>query len=223
MYGSYPYGRQPYDNVILAASGGGSVTGTLATTEAADIAAFSGSVLVSGTLSTTESPDIALFSGTVGNIISGTFATTEATDTAAFSGSVLVSGTLVTTDGTDTASFSGSVLVSGTFATTEGSDVTSFSGSVTSAITGTWASTESPDICNFQQQLAVGGLWKAGMEELSKHHTSETYPNRYPTQDINIKHSASILSTAGGHARAASLSPWKRSAIATIAAKARWK
>lgn len=44
-----------------------------------------------------------------------------------------------------------------------------------------------------------------------------------PYVQPDIAHSASILSTAGGHARAASLTAKQRTNIATIAAKARWK
>lgn len=71
--------------------------------------------------------------------------------------------------------------------------------------------------------VTLGGRWKKGLQALEKRN-SETYPKRYPQNlDPGIKHSAYVLSKAGGHARAESLSPKQRSSIASIAAKVRWK
>lgn len=182
--------------MLAPPSGGGTVTGTLATTEAADIAAFNGSV-----------------------VVSGSFVTTEAIDTASFAGTVIVSGSLITTEAADTAAFNGTVLVTGTFATTEGADTASFSGSVTTSISGSFAITEAPDTADFEQFiLIVGGKshWQKGMEEKYK---STPKP---ADLDSLLKKAASHMSSLGGHARAKSLTATQRSSIATKAANTRW-
>ena len=56
----------------LLAPTGGAVTGTLATTEAKDVAAFTGTAGVAGTLATTEAQDVAAFNATFA--ITGTLA-----------------------------------------------------------------------------------------------------------------------------------------------------
>lgn len=196
-------------------------TGTLDATETPDTAAFTGSVVVSGTLAVTEETDTAAFVGTVGNVTSGTLAVTETPDTAAFTGSVVVSGTVAVTESPDTAAFAGGVLVSGTLAVTEGQDTAAFVGVVASAITGTLAVTEAQDTALFVE-LAIGGTQLKG--QLFKPKVSQTYSKHYPASvQQKIKLSAQVLSTAGGHARAASLTAKQRSNIATHAANTRWK
>lgn len=204
-----------------AFSGGVLVSGSLAVTETTDISAFSGDILVSGSLSVTETQDVSVFSGTVGNVTTGTLAVTEGSDTSAFSGGVLVSGSLSVTEGSDTSSFSGGVLVSGTLSVTEGQDTSSFSGSVTTQITGTLSVTETGDTSNFLQMLGGGKYrWNDDYDKSVKRTVVQTQ-TRYLHEDI--KKSAQVLSSLGGHARAASLTPKQRTNIATVAAKARWR
>lgn len=90
-------------------------TGTLATTEGLDSAAFAGTAswpAITGTLATTEATDRASFSGIdAWAAITGSLAATETPDSAAFAGSVtwpLVAGSLATTEATDVAAFTGS-------------------------------------------------------------------------------------------------------------------
>lgn len=53
---------------------------------------------------------------------------------------------------------------------------------------------------------------------------SHTYDKWYPEADRKALHkSARILATAGGHARAAALTPQQRTQIAMKAANTRWK
>lgn len=94
-------------SLLLALQGDGSVTGTLAATEAQDVAAFTAQVVVEGALATTEAQDIAAFTAEV--IVSGALATSEAQDTAAFTGNVIVSGTLAATEAQDIAEFDAEV------------------------------------------------------------------------------------------------------------------
>lgn len=200
-----------------AFAGGVIVSGSLAVTEGADTAAFAGTIgdVVSGTLAATESADTASFAGSV--VVSGSLSTTEGIDTAAFSGSVVVSGSLTTTENQDTAVFTGSVEISGSLAVTEGQDTAIFSGTVASSLTGTLAATEAPDALFFYEQTG-GGIWrwKEGMEAL---HVKRNAPAMPP----EFKKAAQVMSSAGGHARAASLTPKQRTVIARNAAQARWK
>jgi hypothetical protein len=129
-----------------AAAGGGSVTGTLASTEASDTLAATGSVLVTGTLASNEGADSLAAAGSV--LVSGTLAAAEAADTLTASGTVAngVVGTMAITEGGDTLAGTGSVLVSGTLAQTEGADTLAADGAVIgSPISGTLAVTEEPD------------------------------------------------------------------------------
>jgi hypothetical protein len=129
------------------------ITGTLDTTEAADIAAFVGQVVIAATFDTTEAPDVAAFNGTVA--WTGTLATTEAQDVAAFTGTVAWTGTLATTEAPDIAAFTGSAAWIGTLATTEAADVAAFNGTV--AWTATLAVTEATDIAAFTGSAAWTG------------------------------------------------------------------
>jgi hypothetical protein len=94
---------------------------------------------------------------------------------------------------------------------------------------GTLAATESPDTCLFigSVDFAVGGksTGHAGWRE--KHH-KEHIPHLPPRQyiqvhPITLKEAAAHLASAGGNARAASLSATRRTQIATNAANTRWK
>jgi Concanavalin A-like lectin/glucanases superfamily len=149
------------------------ITGTFATTEAADVAAFVGDVVIVAALATTEAPDVAAFNGTV-TTLTGTLATTEAPDVAAFNGTVAWNATLATTEAPDVAAFAGIAGWTGTLATTEAPDVAAFSGTVAwtavlatteaqdvaafngiATWTGTLATTEAPDIAAFSGQAVI--------------------------------------------------------------------
>ena len=67
-------------------AGAGTITGTMAATEGADVAAFTGDVVVQGDLAATEGADVAAFAGDV--VVQGDLDVTEGADTAEFSGTV---------------------------------------------------------------------------------------------------------------------------------------
>jgi hypothetical protein len=113
-----------------AIAGSTSITGTLATTNAADTLSASGGVLVSGTLATTNAADTLSASG--GVLVSGTLAYTNAADTLSASGTVTdntITGTLAYTNASDTLAASGAVEISGSLAVTNANDTASASGS----------------------------------------------------------------------------------------------
>lgn len=137
-----------------AGAGGGAVTGTLAGTDGADLAAFSGSHTapsVTGTLSATDGADSAAFSGSHTQNATGTLAATDGADLGAFTGAERFIGTLAATDGADSAAFSGSSVngVSGTLAATDGADLAAFVGTQTVVATGTLAATDGADSAAF--------------------------------------------------------------------------
>lgn len=73
------------------------------------------------------------------------------------------------------------------------------------------------DIGSPTPDATVGGKswkWKEGVKRLQLHRHS---------LDVSVKKAAAVMSKAGGHARAASLTSTQRSNIASTAAKARWK
>ena len=98
---------------VAPAAGGGGITGTLATTEAADVAALTGDVIITGTIAATESADTAAFSGG-STPVTGDLDATEASDTAAAAGTVrnprLVIGPLKNNTGTLLASETGATV-----------------------------------------------------------------------------------------------------------------
>ena len=122
------------------------VVGTLATTEAKDVAAFNTTFAITGILAAIEGQDTAAFTGS-GVAPSGTLAVTEAPDTAAFTGNAVYSGTLAVTEAQDTGSFAGTVSLpaSGTLAVTEAPDAASFTGSAIGVPVGILATIELPD------------------------------------------------------------------------------
>lgn len=97
------YPKFDFAQSLATASGGGAVSGTLATTDTTDIAAFLGTVDIQGILSAIENPDVASFLGNF--ITSGTLSVTELSDIAAFFGSPSISGTLAATEAADILSF----------------------------------------------------------------------------------------------------------------------
>src|SRR5262245_49945735 len=117
------------------------VTGTLATTEAADTASMAGSVAWTAPLATTEAADTASFAGTVR--WTAPLATTEAPDTASFAGTVQWLAALSVSEGADTAAFNVTSEWLATLATTEAPDVAALSGSVSWA--AILAATDPPD------------------------------------------------------------------------------
>jgi len=170
--------------------GGGSITGTLATTESgADTAALAGDVLIDGSLAATESggdtaalagdvliagtfaatesgADVAAIQGTAQQVSTGSLAATESgADTASIAGTVLVEGALAATEsGSDTAAIAGVVPVEGVLAATEaGSDTAAFDGFLTALETsGYLAATESgADVAAFAGDVLVSGALAA--------------------------------------------------------------
>lgn len=82
----------------------GSITGTLAATDAQDTIAATGtvtagSITITGTLAATEAQDVAAAVGKLAHV--GSLAAAEGQDTAAFSGSLAHVGTLSATDAQD--------------------------------------------------------------------------------------------------------------------------
>jgi NAD(P)-dependent dehydrogenase (short-subunit alcohol dehydrogenase family) len=107
------------------------VTGTLAATEAQDIASITGSgVAPSGSLVATEASDVAALVGTAG--VAGTLATTEAKDAASINGSFgIPSGILAASEAPDTAVLIGSFagVATGTLVATDPVDLAEIRGS----------------------------------------------------------------------------------------------
>ena len=110
------------------ASAGGSITGTLAKTEAADTSAASGtqSANLTGTSSNAEAADTSAASGSVTGNRTGTVAVSESADTSAGSGTTNTgkSGTAAIAEVIDFATATGVVnkTITGTIAVTEGAD-----------------------------------------------------------------------------------------------------
>jgi hypothetical protein len=117
--------------VLKPSAGAGEVTGTLATTEGSDVAAFSGGVGTVGTLATTEVADTVAITGTVSWVaITGTLSTTEASDVALFASGLLTSGILGVSELADVTALSGTVYISATLAVTEVADGAYFTAGV---------------------------------------------------------------------------------------------
>lgn len=154
---------KPVPRLFLVATGGASVTGALAATEAQDTAALAGALTFTGTLAATEAQDTAAFTGAL--TFSGSLAATEAQDTAAFSGTAFApgaSGTLAATEDPDTAVFAGALTFTGSLAATEGQDTAAFSGTAFApGVSGTLAATEVQDTAAFTGLLAFTGALAA--------------------------------------------------------------
>ena len=93
--------------LLLQSASSGSVTGSSATTNAADISTATGTVTIVGTAATTNLNDTASASGTVSTSVTGTSATTNANDTSSATGTVTITGSSATTNAADTASAAG--------------------------------------------------------------------------------------------------------------------
>lgn len=115
--------------LIVPAAGGG-VTGTIASTEAADVLAATGSVQTVGTIAATEAADVLAASGFLG--FTGTIATTEAKDVLAATGKVYITGTAPLAESADVLAATGTVSQparTGTIVLVEASDTFAASGS----------------------------------------------------------------------------------------------
>jgi len=101
------------------------IAGTLAASEAADVAAFAGHVDIptTGTLAASEAPDVASFGGSVSNPGTGTLAASEAPDVASFSGFLPGTGTLAASEAPDIAAFVAHIPATGTLAASEAPDI----------------------------------------------------------------------------------------------------
>jgi hypothetical protein len=131
----------------VSASG---ITGTSATTEAADTPSASGTVTVTGTSDTTESADTSSASGTVSTAgsVTGTIAVTEADDAADILGTVTGGQPPEELPQPGTWSPKRKPVVTGTVATGEADDLAVIFGTVTTA---PWGGRNTPDI----EQLLV--------------------------------------------------------------------
>lgn len=183
LQGNLPSGH-PYKSAAptVSGGGGGSVSGTLAATEAADTLAASGQLGVIGSLAATEGSDTFAGAGQLGVIGSlaatdnkdglaasgtvasvGTWASTEAPDTLAASGTVSAAGSATgswaSTEPTDTFAATGGVVVAGTLAATDNKDGLAASGGV--IVAGSWASTEAADTFQASGLLSVFGALAA--------------------------------------------------------------
>lgn len=170
------------------ATGGGTITGSVAATETgSDTASLAGRVVISGTLAATETgADIAAIAGQVP--ISGSAPITETTaDTAAITGQVIISGAMAATEsgsdtaaiyatqpsitgslsatesGSDTATVTGKVVVSGSLTATESGSDTAAIYTARPPITGSLTATESgSDTAYITNITAIPSLPDAG-------------------------------------------------------------
>lgn len=134
------------------------VTGTVAVTQAADVAAFTGTVLnpITGTIAATQAAQTMAATGAEG--MTGTIAATQAAQTMAASGSESMTGTVAATQANQTGAFTGSEGMSGTVAATQADQVGAFTGTVTSpAVTGTVAATQDPNVGVFTGSETISG------------------------------------------------------------------
>jgi hypothetical protein len=109
-----------------------------------------------GSLATTESADTAAFAGITGDI--GTLAATESADTASGTGTVAWNAVLAATESPDTADFVGLTADFGALAATESADIASFTGATEDY--GTLAATEPSDVASFTGSIPAGGVWR---------------------------------------------------------------
>lgn len=129
---------QPRSIRVPVSVGGGSVTGTSATTNANDTSTASGTTTVVGTSATTNANDTATASGSVGGAVTGTSATTNANDTSLASGTTTVTGSVAYSNANDSAAASGwAGSVSGTAAVTNADDTAQASGTAEGGATDT--------------------------------------------------------------------------------------
>lgn len=140
---------------VLAFTGNAGAEGTLTVTDTADTLAFTGNTGASGTLTTTETADALAFTGNAG--ASGTLSTTEAQDVAALNGPATITGTMATTESVDVLAFNGPATITGTMAVTEGQDILAFNDPA--IVSGTLAVTEATDVLAFQEGAATPGTW----------------------------------------------------------------
>lgn len=156
------------------AESGGSITGTIAVTEAADTTAIAATETFSGTIAVTEANDstaitgVETFTGTIAvtedadstaivgvETFTGTIEVTEVDDTTSIDAITGFTGTIAITEADDTTAVSAVETFSGTISATEDADVCEIAASNLLAITGTIAVTESDDLCEIT--ASVGG------------------------------------------------------------------
>lgn len=139
-----------------SASGTITVAGSAATTNAADTSSASGAVTVAGSSATVNANDASSASGTVSaSGITGTSATVNAADTSSAAGAVTVSGSASTLNAADTSSASGQVTVAGSAATTNAADTSSASGTLT--VTGSSAGANANDASSASGTITIAG------------------------------------------------------------------
>jgi trimeric autotransporter adhesin len=132
-------------------------TGTLASTEAADTAAFAGSLNVFGPLASSEAGDTAAVTGNV--VWLATLAASETGDAAAFTAAIIGTGTLAATEGSDVSAITAGIVATGDFAATEAADAAAFTGAV--VVAGTLAASEAADTAAFTTDVVATGTLAA--------------------------------------------------------------
>lgn len=143
-----------------AGGGGGTVSGSVAWTEANDTASLSGSVIASGTVAWTEANDTCAIAGSFIGVVSGSVSWTEANDTASLSGSVIAAGTVAWTEADDVTSISGT-FGNGVFASlgwTEDNDTAAIAGSVVNPVTAAINWTEANDTASLSGGVTASGV-----------------------------------------------------------------
>jgi hypothetical protein len=132
-------------NDTSAASGTTTILGTLAKTNVNDTSAATGTTTIVGTLAVTNANDTSAISGSVGDPVSGTLAVTNANDTLAAAGTTTILSTLAVTNVNDTSAAVGTTTILATLAVTNADDTIVASGSVGDAVSGSVAVTNAND------------------------------------------------------------------------------
>jgi hypothetical protein len=134
------------------------VTGTLAATDGADVAAFAAThavPAVTAALAATDGADAAAFAATHSvPAVTAALAATDGADAASFAGessATPVTATLAATDGADIAAFAAThqISVTATLAATDGADIAAFAATHIASVTAELAATDGADICAF--------------------------------------------------------------------------
>jgi hypothetical protein len=132
------------DGVVFFATVSGN-SGTLAATEALDVAAATGQVRWAVTLAASEAPDTASITGTARTL--GTLAATEAGDTAAITGQLVGAGGLAVVEAPDGAAFSATTAWRAVLTVTEAADSAALTANAFTQVV--LAATEAPDHAAF--------------------------------------------------------------------------
>ncbi len=115
--------RPKQRTLIFPLSSGSGITGSLATTDGADVMSATVLVAISGQMATTDGADV--FSASVSVQVNATMGVTDGADIMSASGTVAsaINGTMATTDGADIFSGSAAVQIQATMIVTDGADI----------------------------------------------------------------------------------------------------